>query len=145
MDGVHLPYQVLAQVISRRFKLTKKIKIINGSHFLFIKSWNNKTGDFAMWFTAAKMKFQLAKWHTCACRWFRKERLISQLQNFRSTLHGCLQITTTSSFELWFVHRLKCWTPEFPSFKTTYSIHKMNSRKCLKCVLQLLSSWISSC
>ena len=28
-------------------------------------------GDFAMWFAVAKMEFQLAKWHTCACRWFR--------------------------------------------------------------------------
>ena len=46
MDGVHLPYQVLAQVILRDFKLTKKIKIINGSHFLFIKNWNNETSTF---------------------------------------------------------------------------------------------------
>ena len=38
MDGVPLPYQVLAQVILRAFKLTKKIKTINGSHFLFIKN-----------------------------------------------------------------------------------------------------------
>ena len=46
MDGVYLPYQVLAQVILRDFKLTKKIKIINGSHFLFIKNWNNETSTF---------------------------------------------------------------------------------------------------
>ena len=46
MDGDHLPYQVLAQVILRNFKLTKKIKTINESHFLFIKSWNNKTSTF---------------------------------------------------------------------------------------------------
>ena len=31
MDGVHLPYHVLAQVILRRFKLIKDIKTINGS------------------------------------------------------------------------------------------------------------------
>ena len=47
MDRDHLPYQVLAQVILRNFKLTKKIKTINGSHFLFIKNWNNKTSNFA--------------------------------------------------------------------------------------------------
>ena len=46
MDGDHLPYQVLAQVILRDFKLTKKIKTINGSHFFFIKNWNNKTSNF---------------------------------------------------------------------------------------------------
>ena len=38
MEGVYLPYQVLAQVILRDFKLTKKIKTINESHFLFIKN-----------------------------------------------------------------------------------------------------------
>ena len=31
-------YQVLAQVIIRDFKLTKNIKTINRSHFLFIKN-----------------------------------------------------------------------------------------------------------
>ena len=46
MDGDHLPYQVLAQVILRSFKLTKNIETINESHFLFIKSWNNKTSNF---------------------------------------------------------------------------------------------------
>ena len=37
MDEDHLPYQVLAQVILRPFKLTKNIETINGSQFLFIK------------------------------------------------------------------------------------------------------------
>ena len=37
-------------------------------------------GDFATWFAAAKMEFQLAKWHTCACRWF--------LSSFRSCKMG---------------------------------------------------------
>ena len=46
MDGVHLPYQVLAKVILRDFKLTKMIKTINRSHFLFIKNWNNETSTF---------------------------------------------------------------------------------------------------
>ena len=46
MDGDHLPYQVLAQVILRDFKLTKKIKTISGSYFLFIKNWNKGTFTF---------------------------------------------------------------------------------------------------
>ena len=46
MDGVHLPYQVLAQAILMDFKLTKKIKTTNSSHFLFIKNWNNKSSTF---------------------------------------------------------------------------------------------------
>ena len=36
MDGVRKAYQVLAQVILRDFKLTKKIKTINGLQLLFI-------------------------------------------------------------------------------------------------------------
>ena len=47
MDGDDLPYQMLAQEILRNFKLTKKIKTINDSHFLFIKNWNNKTSNLA--------------------------------------------------------------------------------------------------
>ena len=78
---------------------------------------------------------------------FRKERLISQLisqlRNFRSTWCGCFQMAITSSFQLRFTHCLKHWTSNFPSFETTYSMHKMDSKKCLKCILQLLSSWIS--
>ena len=35
MDGVHLPYQVLTQVILKDFKLTKKIKTINESQLPF--------------------------------------------------------------------------------------------------------------
>ena len=51
-------------------------------------------GDFATWFAVAKMEFQLAKWHTCAWRWFRScktpykisqvgfiSQLISQVRN----------------------------------------------------------------
>ena len=34
MDGVRKAYRVLAQVILRDFKLTKKIKTINGDSFL---------------------------------------------------------------------------------------------------------------
>ena len=46
MDRVHFPYQVLAQVILRDFKLTKKLKTIIESHFLLIKNWNNETSTF---------------------------------------------------------------------------------------------------
>ena len=49
MDGDHLPYQVLAQVNWRCFKLIKNIEIINESHFLFINRWNNKTTNSCIW------------------------------------------------------------------------------------------------
>ena len=46
MDGDHLPYQVLAQLNWRRFKLTKNIEIIKGSHFLFIKKLKQQNFQF---------------------------------------------------------------------------------------------------
>ena len=67
-------------------------------------------------------------------------QLISQLRNFRLTLHDCLQTTITSSFQLWYAHCLKRWTPDFPIFETILSMYKMNSTKWSKCVLQFLSS-----
>ena len=71
--------------------------------------------------------------------WFRN------LRNCLLAWCDCLPMDITSSFHLWFEHRLKRWTSDFLSFETTYSMHKMDSRKCSKYVLQLLSSWISSC
>ena len=43
-----------------------------------------------------------------------------------------LQNTITSSFQIQIVHRLKCWTPDFPRFETTYGIHNLSSMKCSK-------------
>ena len=40
-----------------------------------------------------------------------------------------LQTAITSSFQLQFAHRLKCWNPDFPSFETMYSIHNLSSSK----------------
>ena len=74
---------------------------------------------------------------------FRK--LILQLRNFSLAWCDCLQMAITSLFQLRFAHRLKRWTYNFLSFEIIYSMYKMNSRKCSKCVLQMLSSWISSC
>ena len=48
----------------------------------------------------------------------------------------------TSSFQLRFKSCLKRWIDDFPSFETTYSIYELDSKKCSKCVQQLLSSWI---
>ena len=46
MDGDHLPYQVLAQVILRDFKLTKKIKTINDHTFSSLKIETTKIPSF---------------------------------------------------------------------------------------------------
>ena len=43
--------------------------------------------------------------------WFRS------LRNCLSTWCGCLPMAITSSFQLLFAHRLKRWTPDFPSFE----------------------------
>ena len=42
MEGDYLPYQVLAQVILRDFKLTKKIKTITGHTFSSLKTKTTK-------------------------------------------------------------------------------------------------------
>ena len=79
------------------------------------------------------------------CQWV-VSQLRNTLRNFRSsirsTLCGCFQLAITSSFQLQFTYRLKRWTPDFPRFKTRYSMHEMDSRKYSKCVQQFLSSWI---
>ena len=43
--------------------------------------------------------------------WFRN------LRNCLSVWCGCLPMAITSSFQLRFTHRLKRWTPDFPSFE----------------------------
>ena len=79
-----------------------------------------------------------ASWKSSFCT----KRLISQLRNWLLAWCDWLPMAITSPFQLWFVHCLKCWTPDFPSFKTTYSMHEMDSIKCSKCVQEFLSSWI---
>ena len=58
-------------------------------------------------------------------------------RNDPSTLYSCFQITITSLFQLRFAHRLKRWIPDFPSFKTIYSMYTMDSIKCSKFVLKV--------
>ena len=65
------------------------------------------------------------------------------LWNSFSAWCSCLQMVITSSFQLWFAHCLKRWTPDFPSFEMIYSMYTMDSRKCSKFFLQLLFFWIS--
>ena len=65
------------------------------------------------------------------------------MRNSFSTWCSRLQMARTSSFQLWFAHCLKRWTPDFLSFETIYSIYTMDSRKCFKFFLKLLSFWIS--
>ena len=74
--------------------------------------------------------------HFAAKGWFRS------LRNWSSAWCDQLPMALTSSFQLWFMHRLKRWIADFPSFETTYSMHQMESRKCSKSVQKFLSSWI---
>ena len=41
-------------------------------------------------------------------------------------------MAVTPSFQLWIANRLKHWIVDFLSFETTYSMHKLNSKKCSK-------------
>ena len=65
------------------------------------------------------------------------------LRNSFSAWCSCLQMAITSSFQLRFAHYFKRWTLDFPSFETIYSMYTIDSKKCSKFVLQLLSFWIS--
>ena len=70
------------------------------------------------------MDFKFIIW---ILKWFR---------NDTSVWCNCLQMTITSLFEIRFVHHLNFWTPDFLSFKTIYSMYKMDSGKCSKFVLK---------
>ena len=64
---------------------------------------------------------------------FRCPRLISQLcKNLPSAWSDWLPMAVPSSFQLRIMHRLKHWIFDFMTFETTYSMHKLNSRKCSK-------------
>ena len=64
---------------------------------------------------------------------FRSPRLILQpCKNLPSTWSDLLAMAVTPSFQLRIVYCLKHWIVDFLSFETTYSMHKLNSRKCSK-------------
>ena len=64
---------------------------------------------------------------------FRSQRLISQPCNILPLAWSdLLAMAVTPSFQLRIVYRLKYWIFDFLSFETTYSMHKLNSRKCSK-------------
>ena len=49
-----------------------------------------------------------------------------------STWSDRLAMVVTPSFQLQIVHRLKHWIVDFLSFEMTYSMHKLDFRKCSK-------------
>ena len=68
--------------------------------------------------------------------------LIRTVRNFLSARRSFLAMTITFLFQLRFGHCLKRWTSDFPSFKTVYSMYKMDSRKCSKYVQKWqLNQW----
>ena len=71
-----------------------------------------------------------AKW----LRKFRSKRIrFSQpCKNLPSAWSDLLAMAITPLFQLRIVHHLKNWIVDFLSFETTYSMHKLNSRKCSK-------------
>ena len=77
-------------------------------------SFNLRSGTrvLAGGFAAAKHLAKFRKWIS-----FRSYEMGFRLRNFRSTLRDCLQTAITSLFQLQFVHRLKRWTFDFPSFE----------------------------
>ena len=68
--------------------------------------------------------------------WFRSPR------NWPSAWCDRLPMALTPSFQLRIAYCLKHWIFYFPSFETTYSMHKLSSKKCSKSGWQFLSSWM---
>ena len=54
------------------------------------------------------------------------------VQNFPLAWSDRLPMAVSPSFQLQIVHRSKHWIIEFLSFETTYSMYKLDSRKCSK-------------
>ena len=75
-----------------------------------------------------------------AAKFLQQKGDFAAVQNFPSTWSDWLPMAVTPSFQLWIVYRLKHWIANFPSFETTYSMHKLSSRKCPKSDWQWLSS-----
>ena len=71
------------------------------------------------------MNFEIISW------------ILKSFWNDPLTWCSCLQMTITSSFQLWFANRLKYWTPDFLSFETIYSMYIMDSRKYSQFVLKI--------
>ena len=66
-------------------------------------------------------------------QYFRSPRLISQpCKNLPSAWSDLLAMAITPLFQLRIVHHLKNWIVDFLSFEMTYSMHKLDSRKCSK-------------
>ena len=108
-------------------------------------------GKFQEKFAAVQDRYEISQHeghHFSAKGWFRSCPLvISQpkadfiaLRNWPSAWSDQLPLALTPSFQLWIVHHLKHWIANFPRFETTYSIHKLSSRKCSKSGWQWLSS-----
>ena len=81
----------------------------------------------------AKNKFAQGKW--CA----KFSHTTRGCANFaQGTIHPCkceigfFQMAITSSFQIQITYRLKHWTLDFLSFKTTYGMHEMDFGKCSK-------------
>ena len=88
------------------------------------KSWSEISGSFR------RDSVALCK---MAAKSFRNKRVISQpCKNLPSAWSDLLAMAVTPSFQLRIAHRLKHWIVDFLSLERTYSMHKLNSRKCSK-------------
>ena len=76
-------------------------------------------------FRIHKLDFEFISW------------ISKSFRNDPSAWCNCLPMAITSSFQLWFAHCLKRWTPDFPIFETIYSMYKMDAETCSKIFLKV--------
>ena len=86
---------------------------------------NSKLVSFQSGFRIHKLNFEIMSW------------ISKSFRNDPPTWCSCFQMAITSSFQLQFSHHIKRWTPNFPSFKTIYSMYIMDSTKSSKFVLKV--------
>ena len=86
---------------------------------------NSKLGSFQSGFRIHKLNFEIISW------------ISKSFRNDPPAWCNCLQMAITSSFQFWFAHRLKHWTPDFSIFETIYSMSEIDFEKCSKFVIKV--------
>ena len=67
-----------------------------------------------------------------AAKFSQQKADFAALRNWPSAWSDLLEMAVTPSFQLRIVHHLKHWIVDFLSFETTYSMYKLDFRKCSK-------------
>nr|CAN64114.1 hypothetical protein VITISV_008524 [Vitis vinifera] len=121
--------------ISQTHKKGCEITFQQKADFAALRSWLSACGVRLP--TCHKYRENFKRNSTALCKMaaksFRSKRVISQpCKILPSAWSDRLPMAVTPSFQLRIVYCLKHWIVEFLSFEMTYSLHKLDSKKCPK-------------